>query len=115
MTSSFWNGFEKRALMSDLNNELLLGSAAHLVPLGTTAHTAFAERPEEHSRMGEWGHRLLLGIGGALVGGLMGGALAGGVGGTAGGVLGGLVGERAAHRQAVGRYYNDKGRLKDEK
>lgn len=54
--SSFFEGFEKQALLSRRVEDVAAGVAS-LIPGGTLAHTAFADRPEGHSRIKEFIYR----------------------------------------------------------
>ena len=131
----FWNGFEKRALLSTKGSEIGLGSGVlgGLVPLGTTGHVLLGKRPEEHSRGMEWlkriGGNVVGGLGGATVGGLGGGAAGAGlgalggkapqgailgatIGAVLGNILGSIGGEAVGHNSAVGEYYDEKGKVK---
>jgi hypothetical protein len=58
--SKFFEGFEKQALLPRVLEDATSALAANVVPVqplrwaGTGAHTAFAGRPEGHSRLGEF-------------------------------------------------------------
>lgn len=105
--SNFWEGFEKKALQPTLKRELALGAGAELVPFGTTAHTAVADRPKDHSRSQEWLRRVLMSGIGATLGAAFTPKKREAVGALIGATLGGIVG----HRSAVGPYYDENGKL----
>lgn len=108
---SFFDGFEKQALYGTRTQEDVAAGAAGLVPLGTSIHSAIADRPKDHSRFKEWGTRVGLGIGGAVLGSAIGGRSLGGLGATAGSVAGNVIGSR----MTTGKYYNKDGTLKSKK
>ena len=121
--TSFFDGFEKTALQDTYAKEMALQAGSSYSPLiGTTLHTSLADRPKDHSRLGEWGKRM----GGAMVGGAIGtgiGALilrkrglspktlglAGNLS-TGGGLIGGTVGGH----HSIKKYYDKDGNLKKE-
>lgn len=123
----FWEGFEKRALMSTKSKELLTGGLFDILPFGTSGHTAIADRPIEHSRTDEWNNRTLGLLGGGALGLGAGVGLAsqlvkhpkipfevsvllakGGL--PAGAIIGSLIG----HASSIGKYYDENGKLKPE-
>jgi len=118
----FFEGFEKRsALMEDMPQNMSTDAAIGYLPLGTTISTAMGKRPKEHSRLSEWGLRVLgSGLGGtagALIGAIPGVVTRnpelirlGAAGGSVGGALGG---EGFGSYLANKKYYDDKsGKLK---
>jgi hypothetical protein len=117
---SFWDGFEKQALYGKKSDELGLGAVYGRLPLGTTIQTSMADRPKEHSRVGEWGRRVAGGfvgaLGGSLIGGLP-GALSKNpslarIGASVGGLGGAIAGEGLGHNSAIRDYYDAKGDIK---
>ena len=112
---AFWEGFSKEAMMEDTDKaNSAMDAVIGYIPLGTTVSTAFGKRPEGHGRLKEWGHRVLGGLGGALVGSLPGVAMKNRSLLNAGALGGALGGEYLASKHVNKKYYDEKGDLKKE-
>ena len=106
---SFWDGFEKKALMPTRTQEDVATGATSLIPFGTTIHQLVKESPESTGK--EW----LARIAGGTVGTLPGNALAAasrtmtGKGiGTLAAIAGMVGGEIVASRMMTGKHYDPK-------
>ena len=110
---TFWNGFEKRALMHKRKDEDLAVAGTSLIPLGSTTHT-LAKSKKGGDRGKEWLARMAGSGAGGLVGAIP-GILAKKPGlSSLGGLAGAAAGEVAASRMLHKHKYDAKGNLKPE-
>ena len=102
------------ALAHDHTTNSIVDALIGRLPLGTTLSTAFGERPDDHSRLGEWASRIGGGALGAAGLGLAGGLMTKGnpEAMRAGVLLGAMAGEGIGSHMSTKKYYNKNGKLK---
>lgn len=108
---SFFEGFEKRALMETRLGEAAASGGAGMLNTGTTLHTALSERPPEHSKAREWLGRNAGFIAGAIPGVMLGSSTSPAAVRLLGRVTGG-IGEGLVDYAMKGKYYDKNGKIK---